>query len=86
MIHKGKGLLDPGEKERSSTQMASGLRRGEFNEDFGPCFQKEFEARHGLREQTINHFLTYTSAQGRFGLFRRSSYGDIQAAQVQLQR
>jgi hypothetical protein len=37
--------------------MASRLSRGEFNEDFGPGFQKEFEARHGLHEHTINHFL-----------------------------
>jgi hypothetical protein len=37
--------------------MASRLSRGEFNEDFGQGFKKEFEAGHGLREQTINHFL-----------------------------
>jgi hypothetical protein len=36
--------------------MASGLSRGEFNEDFGQGFQKDFEARHGLRESTINQF------------------------------
>ena len=36
--------------------MASRLSRGEFNEDFGQGFQKEFEARYGLREQTVNHF------------------------------
>jgi hypothetical protein len=36
--------------------MASGLSRGEFNEDFGQGFQKEFEARHGSHEQTVNHF------------------------------
>jgi hypothetical protein len=36
--------------------MASGLSRGKFNEDFGPCFQKEFEARYGLREQRVNQF------------------------------
>jgi hypothetical protein len=43
------------------------LSRREFNEDFGQGFQKEFEARHGLREQTINQlFLTYTIAQGSF--------------------
>jgi hypothetical protein len=30
--------------------MASGLTRGESNEDFGQGFQKEFEATHGLRE------------------------------------
>jgi hypothetical protein len=46
--------------------MASGLSRGEFNEDFGQGFQKEFEARHGSREQTINHF-DITSAQGSLG-------------------
>jgi hypothetical protein len=34
----------------SSTQIASMLSRREFNEDFGQGFQKEFEARHGLRE------------------------------------
>jgi hypothetical protein len=38
--------------------MASMLSRGEFKEDFGQGFQKESEARHGLCEQTINHFLT----------------------------
>ena len=37
--------------------MASRLSRGEFNEEFGQGFQKESEARHGLREQTINIFL-----------------------------
>jgi hypothetical protein len=48
--------------------MASRLSRGEFKEDFGQGFQKESEARHGLCEQTINHFLlTYTSAQGDLG-------------------
>jgi hypothetical protein len=36
--------------------MASRLSRGEFNEDFGQGFQKEFEERLGLREQTINLF------------------------------
>jgi hypothetical protein len=36
--------------------MASRLSRGEFNEDFGQGFQKEFEERHGLCEQTINFF------------------------------
>ena len=39
--------------------MASRLSRGEFNEDFGQGFQKEFEARHGLREQTINQFFLH---------------------------
>jgi hypothetical protein len=38
--------------------MASRLSRGEFNEDFGQGFQKEFEARYGLHEQVVNHFLT----------------------------
>jgi hypothetical protein len=38
--------------------MASGLSRGELNEDFGRGFQKEFEARHGLHEKIVNHFLT----------------------------
>jgi hypothetical protein len=38
--------------------MASRLSRREFNEDFGTRFPKDFEAGHGLREQTINHFLT----------------------------
>jgi hypothetical protein len=39
--------------------MASRLSRREFNEDFGTRFpkKKECEARHGLREQTINIFL-----------------------------
>jgi hypothetical protein len=37
--------------------MDARLSRREFNEDFGQGFQKEFEARHGLREQTIIHFL-----------------------------
>ena len=36
--------------------MASRLSRGEFNEDFGQGFQKEFEARYGLQEQIVNHF------------------------------
>jgi hypothetical protein len=45
-------------------QMASRLSRREFNGDFGQGFQKEFEARHGLCEPIINHFLTYMSAQG----------------------
>jgi hypothetical protein len=36
--------------------MASRLSRGELNEDFGQGSQKEFEARYGLREQTVNHF------------------------------
>jgi hypothetical protein len=36
--------------------MASRLTRGESNEDFGQGFQKEFEATHGLREQTIDPF------------------------------
>jgi hypothetical protein len=36
--------------------MASRLSRGEFKEDFGQGFQKEFWARHGSREQTINRF------------------------------
>jgi hypothetical protein len=36
--------------------MASGLSGGELNEVFGQGSQKEFEARYGLREQTINHF------------------------------
>jgi hypothetical protein len=43
-------------KERSSTQMASRLSRGKFNEDFGQGFQKEFESRYGLCEQTVNQF------------------------------
>jgi hypothetical protein len=38
--------------------MASRLKRGEFNEDFGQGFQKEFESSYGLREQTVNHFFT----------------------------
>jgi hypothetical protein len=38
--------------------MASGLSRGEFKEDFGQGFQKEFEGRYGLYEQIVNHFLT----------------------------
>jgi hypothetical protein len=29
--------------------MASGLSRGEFNEDFGQGFQKGFEARYGSK-------------------------------------
>jgi hypothetical protein len=38
--------------------MASRLSRGEFNEDFGTRFPKKVcEARHGLREHTINIFL-----------------------------
>jgi hypothetical protein len=36
--------------------MASGLSRGELNEDFGQGSPKEFEARYGLREPTVNHF------------------------------
>jgi hypothetical protein len=36
--------------------MASRLSRGEFKEDFGQGFQKEFWARHGLHELTINQF------------------------------
>jgi hypothetical protein len=36
--------------------MASRLSRGEFNEEFGLGFQKEYEARPGLCEQKINHF------------------------------
>jgi hypothetical protein len=44
--------------------MASRLSRREFIEYFGQGFQKEIEVRYGLHEQTINLFLTYTSAQG----------------------
>jgi hypothetical protein len=55
--------------------MAFGLNRGEFNEDFGQGFQKEFEARHGLREETINLFLTYINAQGSFSRFRGQAMG-----------
>jgi hypothetical protein len=40
--------------------MASGLSRGKLNEDFGQGSQKEFEARYGLREQTVNHFFGHT--------------------------
>jgi hypothetical protein len=39
--------------------MASGLSRGEFNKDFGQSFQKEFEARHGLCEQTVNQIFLH---------------------------
>jgi hypothetical protein len=60
--------------------MASRLTRGESNEDFGQGFQKEFEATHGLREQTIDLFFTYTSAQGSFGLFRGQAMGSISCA------
>ena len=55
--------------------MASGLSRGELNEDFGQGSQKEFEARYGLREQTVNIFLTYTWAQGSFSRFRGQAMG-----------
>jgi hypothetical protein len=37
-------------KREVINQMASRLSRGEFNEDFGQGFQKEFEARYGLHE------------------------------------
>jgi hypothetical protein len=46
-----------------------------LNEDFGQGSQKEFEARYGLREQTVNHFFTYTRAQGSFSRFRGQAMG-----------
>jgi hypothetical protein len=48
--------------------MASGLSRGEFNEDLGQGFQKEFKARHGLREQAINQFFDTHKCARRLGL------------------
>jgi hypothetical protein len=48
--------------------MASGLSRGEFNEDFGQGFQEEFGAGYCFAQLNTNQkfFLTETSAQGGF--------------------
>jgi hypothetical protein len=62
--------------------MASGLSRGEFNEDFGQGFQKEFEASHGLREQTINYFFDIHKCTRKLWSIWRLSYGGLQAVQL----
>jgi hypothetical protein len=38
--------------------MASGLSRGEFNEDFGQGFQKEFGTGYCFAQQALTKFLT----------------------------
>jgi hypothetical protein len=64
--------------------MASRLSRRGFNGDFGQGFQKECEARHGLREQTINFFLhKQVHKEAWVGLSVK--HGGLQAVQVYYQ-
>jgi hypothetical protein len=46
-------------KREVINQMASRLSRGEFNEDFGQGFQKEFEAGYCFAQQTPTKVLSF---------------------------